>query len=182
MSENDLQNQIFENFRLKETDELLQIWQENNRDEWSDLAFDVIERILQERGVEIPEQTDPALEQETEEDAQEIEEEPMLATGQPVFYNPQDVLWFIQASSITAWVTLGVYVVTGLWYLLANASRYEDTALFINGIMYFLVQIITGIISFALLKGVSFTLSLLMEFEFNTRSNKNIENNSETSA
>jgi hypothetical protein len=52
----DLHAQIRSRIVLKETDELLEIWQSNNRFEWSDEAFDIIHEILEERDVEIPEQ------------------------------------------------------------------------------------------------------------------------------
>jgi tetratricopeptide (TPR) repeat protein len=46
--------QIKDNLRLKQTDELLDIWQQANHDEWTDLAFEVVREILLERLGEIP--------------------------------------------------------------------------------------------------------------------------------
>jgi hypothetical protein len=42
--------------KLKETDELLEIWSENDRLEWSDEAFDIIHGILLERLGDVPPQ------------------------------------------------------------------------------------------------------------------------------
>jgi hypothetical protein len=70
----DLRNQVFETLNQKETDELVEIWKKNDRVEWSDLAFDVIQEILQNRFGEIPKQNEPILEyveQEIEEDEYE---------------------------------------------------------------------------------------------------------------
>lgn len=45
--------------RLKETDELLEIWSENDRLEWSDIAFAAIHSILLERLGNVPPQGTP---------------------------------------------------------------------------------------------------------------------------
>ncbi len=41
-----LRNEIYSNMNFKETDELIDIWEQHNLDEWTDVAFDVIEEIL----------------------------------------------------------------------------------------------------------------------------------------
>lgn len=53
---NQHKQQIYNHMQLKETDELLEIWIENNRDEWTEEAFGIIQEILQERLGEVPEQ------------------------------------------------------------------------------------------------------------------------------
>jgi hypothetical protein len=55
--DNNLRKQIYGNMNLKETEDLVEIWQENDRKEWSDLAFDVIREILVNRLGELPIQT-----------------------------------------------------------------------------------------------------------------------------
>jgi hypothetical protein len=40
----------------KNSDELLQIWKENNREVWSDSAFEAVGQILTERGIKLPSQ------------------------------------------------------------------------------------------------------------------------------
>ena len=55
MSE-DLVNSIYSNMFEKETDELLDIWVANNREQYSDDAFVAIQRILTERKCNIPQQ------------------------------------------------------------------------------------------------------------------------------
>ncbi len=57
----DLHDQIYKNFGQKTNDELIAIWQTNDRVEWSALAFNVIREILQERNVEILPQADPKI-------------------------------------------------------------------------------------------------------------------------
>ena len=43
---------IRKNWISKSTDELLQIWKENNHEAWSSSAFEAARQILTERGVE----------------------------------------------------------------------------------------------------------------------------------
>ena len=66
MSNETLRNTVYHNLNTKETDELLEIWVGNRRYEWSDIAFDVIRQILEERGMALPPQdeakTSPAIE------------------------------------------------------------------------------------------------------------------------
>ena len=52
---NNLRAQIYSNLRLKETEDLLGIWHEENTDEWDKLAFEIIREILIERLGYIPE-------------------------------------------------------------------------------------------------------------------------------
>lgn len=52
--------------KLKETDELISIWQKNNRAEWSDAAFEVVKELLIERGQVLPEQNEPNFVSEEE--------------------------------------------------------------------------------------------------------------------
>jgi hypothetical protein len=49
--------QIRQNFTAKNSDELLQIWKENDRERWSGDAFEAIKQILIERGLTIPAQS-----------------------------------------------------------------------------------------------------------------------------
>jgi hypothetical protein len=65
--------QIFETLNLKETDELVEIWKKNDRVEWSEQAFDVIQEILQFRLGETPKQNKPIFEY-AEEDMKNDEE------------------------------------------------------------------------------------------------------------
>ena len=59
---NGLRKTIFDNFLLKETDELVEIWITNDRVEWSDTAFEVIQEILEQELDELPPQNEPIFE------------------------------------------------------------------------------------------------------------------------
>ena len=54
--QNYMKAQIRENMHLKETGELLEIWRQADHEEWTDLAFEVVQEILLERLGEIPAQ------------------------------------------------------------------------------------------------------------------------------
>lgn len=58
----DLRRQIYLNFSQRETEELLEIWRTNDHHEWSDMTFDVVREILQERHIEPPPQGQPVYE------------------------------------------------------------------------------------------------------------------------
>ena len=51
-----LHSQIRASLTRKGTDELVEIWRRHNLDEWTELTFDIIREILQERRVELPPQ------------------------------------------------------------------------------------------------------------------------------
>jgi hypothetical protein len=68
----DFRNQVFASLRLKETDELIEIWQNNNHSEWSETAFDVIQQILRTRLGQLPPQDTPIykpIEQDTNDES-----------------------------------------------------------------------------------------------------------------
>jgi hypothetical protein len=52
----DFRSQIYNNMSLKDTEELVSIWQRHNSKEWTDLAFEVVEEILRNRLGELPAQ------------------------------------------------------------------------------------------------------------------------------
>jgi hypothetical protein len=54
-----LRREIYGNYSKRETEALLEIWRTNDRYEWSEMTFDVIREILQERGIEPPPQGKP---------------------------------------------------------------------------------------------------------------------------
>ena len=58
MDEN-FRNQLINNLNLKPIEELLEIWKTNDRVEWTDEAFEVIQQILLERLGYVPPQNSP---------------------------------------------------------------------------------------------------------------------------
>ncbi len=54
-----LMESIRKNMKLKSTEELLKIWEENDRIEWTEETFEAIKKILLERGETLPPQKEP---------------------------------------------------------------------------------------------------------------------------
>ena len=88
----ELHDQIYSNMNMRDTDELLDIWQTNNRYEWTDMAFDVIRQILQKRIGQLPEQDDPVYEEEAEDNTEdeETDEAAINETVIPELVDPDD--------------------------------------------------------------------------------------------
>lgn len=51
-----LVNQILENMGRMETDKLLEIWEANDREEYSEEAFEAVRRLLENRAIKLPHQ------------------------------------------------------------------------------------------------------------------------------
>ena len=77
---NGLRKQIRENFDLKETDEIVEIWTTNDRVEWSETAFDIMKEILEQRLGEIPPQNEPVLEHVKKKSTKLSKKIPLLAS------------------------------------------------------------------------------------------------------
>lgn len=184
----DLRKQIYGTLNLKDTDELLDIWEANNKEEWSESAFDVIKDILTGRSVEIPEQGN-FVPDETENEENETEPEEFTESetkvlndeNPPTFYNPFEVL------KVSGWIEIAAKVMVG-FILVYNLIHYSSSrniisSYFANNPIPFLEMFLTLIliaINFAI--GAGFTyfalialskgLRILMEMEFNSRTNK----------
>lgn len=180
-----LKDQIYQSMNLKETEELLQIWQENDRVEWSDTAFDVIKDILMERLGEIPPQAEPVFEYADEEDIDddtdgftELELKIIDDESPPEFYDPFEVL------RISKWIdwSARAMVVVIILYNLSRFPNYKGmlTSYFIenpNNLLVYLLtlivlvinSIIGVVITFWLLTTLSSVLKILMQMEFNSR-------------
>jgi hypothetical protein len=182
--------QIHERLNVRETDELLDIWLKNDRVEWSDLAFEIIKEILQERSVAPPAQNSPVYEHQPQKKIPNKLKE-FLAIGDDthrlpaageistIFYQPQKVIL------LQKWINL-----TMILAIVVNAARtiqeYANTQSYVSSILgsraasnsiVFLIAGSITIFTLALqialtvtaLKGLSYILKILMQFEFNSR-------------
>ena len=85
-----LRQQTYETMDEMDTDELIEIWQEADHEEWTDLAFDVVQQILLERIGEVPARE---LEEQESEPAEiapthQVLLEPNPARDEPHTFNP----------------------------------------------------------------------------------------------
>lgn len=182
----DLRQMIRNNLNLKETDELLSIWQTNDRAAWTDMTFELIEEILRERLGEVPPQTGPQLpssetdgDEKTGKDGLADWEEKLLADeGQPEFYDPLEVVSLVSTINKVALASIVLNVIVGLNYL----GSYRDISLNFfqmnrEVVLYYLFNLLviavsTGlqiVITYFPLKALAFVLRILAEMEFNSR-------------
>lgn len=73
-----LRQQTYDAMDEMDTDQILEIWQEADHDEWTDLAFEVVQQILLERLGEVParESEESESEEQDSEDESELDQEP----------------------------------------------------------------------------------------------------------
>lgn len=182
-----LKEQIYRNMNTKDTEELLEIWQKNDRVEWSETAFEMIKEILVERIGEIPEQEEPIfeyLEEEKESDSEDYgltETELKIVDDEnpPEFYDPFEVL---KVSNWLDWAAKVMVIVTILYNLVQIfpsmkgivesyfwASPNPTLVLLITLVLVSLNIMIGVAFSFFLLITLSRVLKILMQMEFNSR-------------
>ena len=167
-----LWDQIYNNMNLKETEELLEIWQSNDRAAWTETAFAVVGEILKKRLGEVPPQSDPTVNvfEEKEED-QYLDDD-----NQPVFYDPVNVLLLIDYLNWAARIALGLSVIYGFfnlpdWSVILNIGRpgFNATSILISILLTIAGTALQAIIFYFPLKALAYILKILMEFEFNSR-------------
>lgn len=176
----DLRDQIYRNFKSKDTEELLDIWETNDRQEWSDLAFEVLQEVLTERVGSLPEQNSHILEKNEEESLDDLEEwEARLLDNedQPQLYDTLEVIDLIENINKVAKAAIVIYIVV---YIISSSAI---QAIFAGGLSsldeapsliwnLFTVILVTALqIAFVYfpLKALSHILRILMEMEFNSR-------------
>jgi hypothetical protein len=186
----ELRDQIYNNMNLKDTDELLEIWQKNDHVEWSDSALDIVKEVLEKRGVEIPEQDDAIYEydenynEEPDEESYSFSEVDLKIIDDenpPDFYDPFEVL------KIGKWLDLAakaIVILTVIQTLFAFQTfksisfsffRNDPNSAFVYilVIIMMLIVVLIGVLIYYLpLRALSHVLTILMEMEFNSRKAK----------
>ena len=183
---NDFRGQIYENMNLKDTDELLDIWQANDRLEWSDAAFDVVKEILIKRLGELPPQDDPSLNEEDENDEEDTSDEFGLteweaklidSEEQPELYDTWETIELIRKiNKVAKWVVVlnvlvGVFTFPAIQQLIWGIfSENPDFVSIGLGLLVSSVSVALNIlITYFPLKALAYILRILMEMEFNSR-------------
>ena len=178
----DLRKQIYSELELKESDDLLTIWQDNDRTQWSDEAFGVIQAILKARGVALPQQGEPVYEDD-EEDWQEAElsaEELAILNDEnpPAFYEPFEVLRVVKRLEWMVGATIALIVTHNVLNFptsLDSAQRYllgfnDRTMIFVLTALMIAAKIVLSIfVVYVPIKVLTNILRILMEMEFRSR-------------
>jgi len=183
---NRLKEQVYKNMKLKETDELLEIWRKNDRVEWSDIAFVVIKEILMERLGEFPLQDEPIFEYADEEDIDDgtygftdLELKIIDDENPPEFYNPFEVLKISNWIEKAALASVVIAAVLGFTQLpktqgIIMSYFYGNPSLGFLATIIAIVTVVVGIlfqivIMYFPLRALSHLLKILMQMEFNSR-------------
>lgn len=184
----DLRSQVRNSLDIKETDELLAIWQANDRAAWTGMTFELLEEILRERLGELPPQDSLPAEMPGGEDAKgeggglAAWEEKLLANDNwPEFYDPVEVVSLVNTLDKVALAAVGLNVFVGLSSF--DMLRDAFTGLFpftgsglgsLFGLFFSMfsvvVTILLGIIvTYFPLKALAHILRILAEMEYNSR-------------
>lgn len=183
----DLHDEIHNNLDLKDTEELLEIWQTNDRVAWTDKFFDVLQEIVQTRLGVVPAQFEPVQEyakkikflEGNEEALQKIDAD----QNPPVFYQPKQVLWldtWLNLAAVAAVVVVNVKsllqmgtIQHNLSYLFMPENRVWNIVAWVITIVFSISAIVVQIvIAYFPLKALGTVLKILMEMEFDSRDNK----------
>jgi hypothetical protein len=175
-----LRNQIYSNLNSKGTEELLDIWKTNDRVEWSELAFEVLEEILRQRIDSLPKQNEPIFEYDEEEEIDDLEDwEARILDNenQPELYDTVEVIDTVDNINKVAKAVIVIYALVNLintyffgLFLRGMSPSLEESA---SALWDLFTTIITTILQIAVvyfpLKALSHILRILMEMEFNSR-------------
>ncbi len=176
----ELRKQIYANLDSKDTEELLDIWETNDRVEWSDLAFEVLKDILAERVNTLPQQKEPILErdeEETSDDLEDWETKILDSENQPELYDTLEVIGVVRNINKIAKVSIFIYAFVFIissspikQILGGGLSILQEDPFFILSVIQtiFAAGLQTAVVFFSL-KALSHILRILMEMEFNSR-------------
>lgn len=175
----DARKQIYNSLNWKETEELLEVWQKNDRVEWTETTFDVLQEILQQRLGELPPQGEPILDHIDVEDEEEIEADD---DNPPEFYKPREVLWLEKWLYRAAIASIVAAIVASLlelprmqnivWSYFTFQPESNSVAWLISIVIFSFIVGLQCILLYFPLKALGSILKILMEMEFNSRAPK----------
>lgn len=181
MPENEWWNTVYGNLNLLETDDLISHWQKHDEEEWTPVAFDVMEKILIERLGELPaevENVEPEnkIEKETLEEKSNLftELKTLIKDSDPVFYDPEKVTllvkWIFRSINIMILLYAIRFLFTNFWLFSGLFSEnYDRSGLLISLVGNLIGLILTCLLVFFSYKALGYGLKVLKEMEINSR-------------
>jgi hypothetical protein len=171
---------IYSNLNLLTTEEIEENWLKHNENEWTPIAFNVMEKILLERMGELPKKEDSPSDSSVMKNLQEkesiVEELQILARdNDPVFYDPNKVTLLVK------WIfrSMNILIILYVLQFLTDFKYFQD--LFSGGASWIDILISIGtsilalllsiIITFIEYKAMGYVLKILREMEINSRKN-----------
>lgn len=177
---NDLRWHIFQSMDGKPTEELLEIWQANDCSVWSDLAFEVVAEILQQRLGELPVQNEPiTVSPEPSQPAEDFEP----VGDEPEFYRPKEILWLQkQLKWVSVVFAAGILLVNiiSIPSLLGTFSDQIPSSSLDSArdawitILFIIFTLFCAVIGYLALRWLASILGILMEMEYNSRSKREL--------
>lgn len=177
---NDLRWHIFQSMDGKPTEELLEIWQVNDRSTWSDQAFEVVAEILRQRLGELPAQNEMVTTAPYPVNQGSDDLEP--SAKEPEFYRPKEVLWLQKqlkwVAIVSVVATLATEARSILVFLRVISSQNQESSpeLIVNTLILMAVAVFTLVsaaVSYIALRWLASILGILMEMEHNSRPRRN---------
>jgi hypothetical protein len=183
---------IYDSLKLRETEDLLLIWQNNDRVEWEDSTFEILKKILLERLAELPPQNAAIYAHEETTDPKAYGMPPDMdldkyldPANAPEFYNPGEVLLLAKMMKQVSLIVIGIIILQSL-FSLSFLQMANNILSFFNmpmsapswGLIFsnitsdlsLLAGLILSIILYYLpLKALRNILKILMEMEFRSR-------------
>lgn len=179
----EFRRQIYNELNLRETDDLLEIWKQNDHVEWSNETFEAIKEILRNRTVEIPQQDEPIYEYNDEDDEVENydlsdEELKIIDENPPEFYKPFDVIKLGRWIDMAAKAMIVLIIVQSLFGFSSSQRivqgyfiMHPDSSWILPvTVLLVAANVATSIlVTYLPLIALSKILRILMEMEFNSR-------------
>ncbi|MCZ2121648.1 MAG: hypothetical protein LC108_05220 [Anaerolineales bacterium] len=113
-----LRQNIYSNFKSMTDEELIEIWIKNDRVEWSDIAFEVLEEILEKRIEKLPSQNDPIIKyQDKAAENKQLEDWEIKLLddeNQPELYDTLEVLSLKDNINKLAKAVVIIYIISAL--------------------------------------------------------------------
>ncbi|MBA4384658.1 MAG: hypothetical protein C0410_07970 [Anaerolinea sp.] len=172
-------NTIYRNLSLKDTEDLIGYWQKKDRQEWTEIAFDVMEKILIERLGELPNKDDVDISNfnkilHNQKTNIYTELKALINDNDPVFYDPNKITllvkWIFRCMNILIILYITQFVFENV--SLFRAIFFEDygmSSLIIDLIFSILGLLIVIVMIFIQYKAMGYVLKMLREMEINSR-------------
>jgi hypothetical protein len=180
---------IYDNLDLRETEDLLKIWQTNDRVEWEATTFEIVHQILQERQVDLPPQNEPVYKHQKIVSTNPTDTNPEGSkffdpANAPEFYKPREVFGLAKYLKQAALVIIVVTIFRNLLdfqnyqnlflsYFANNPNLNSElihVASYFLAILLILVDLaVTAIIYYFPLRALGEILKILTEMEFRSR-------------
>ncbi|HCS39898.1 MAG TPA: hypothetical protein DIW44_09990 [Anaerolineaceae bacterium] len=170
---------IYNNLSLKDTEELIGYWQKQEKQEWTAIAFDVMEKILIERLGVLPGKNEIEKELSTNYEPKRKtnafdELKTLILDNEPVFYDPNKITllvkWIFRCMNLLIILYCSQFIIDNIpLFRVIFFEDYGISSLIIDLFFSIIVLLITTVVIFIQYKVMGYVLKILREMEFNSR-------------